>query len=49
MDKRQKRFIVFMVIFLLAVIAAVVYFVIADPEVDSRDINVTTVNSVPTS
>lgn len=34
MDKRQKRFIVFMVIFLLAVIAAVVYFVIADPEVE---------------
>ena len=49
MDKRQKRFIVFMVIFLLAVIIAVVYFIVADPDVDSRDINVTTVNTVPTS
>ena len=49
MDKRKQRFIVFVVIFLLTVIAAVVYFVVADPEVDSRDINVTTVNSVPTS
>ena len=45
MDKRQKRFIVFMFIFLLAVIIAVVYFVVTDPVVDSRDIDTTVVNT----